>query len=126
MLLVKKLLALSLIIFLSSCGKDNPKPTVEDMPQCSVWFDKTVIRKEIVEGVEIDVEYIPVESSACICRMYHFSEFKVGAVSSAELDNVKRCHGLVGWEAKNYPIIQNYWIRLQRFVAAIKARLNIK
>jgi hypothetical protein len=106
------MIRLFFLLLLASCTNI---PTTPDGPQCSPVF--TYVKS--TDGKE----YIEVESSYCLCRMYHFGLDYVGKVPNITTwkEPIKYCDKLIGWTPEEYTKKASFWEAVR---AAVEKEIN--
>ena len=104
---IKILLVILLAGCLSSC---RSLPTVEDLPQCSVYLD---IFQD--ENGQKQVNY---DGSTCFCRSYHFGTDFIGPKTEVSEHPVEMCQKIIGWAPSDYSTLWVYWDEVRK--AAVK------
>lgn len=101
---------LSLLLLASCAGA----PQIATTTQCSPIF-------KYVQDV-LGNEYIDVKDSYCICRKYEFTPQYVGPVGGSWAEDIKSCDRVVGWKAKEYPIVANFWVEVREYLEEIRKK----
>lgn len=105
---MKTCLSILLLFTLVSCGS---APTIEPTNQCSPVF--------VYVTDDTGKEFIDVSASYCLCRKYVFSIDQVGPQGGAWREPVKSCDRVVGWKAKEYGAVAEYWQRVREYLLDI-------
>lgn len=103
-----KILALMILVIISTACRDVNYPEIRDIEQASIV---------LADPVEIDGElYIPVSKSKCLVRMYEHNRNNIGAVSDAQELNVTECDRIIGYKPETYADYTSWKNSLRRWM----------
>jgi len=107
---LKKILLIPFLIFLNSCVNPNSYPRIADQEQMTPIFNY----------VEVGgVEYIDLESSYCLSRIYRIGKGYIGPIKDAIKLHISECNKVIGYAPDEYGVfttwLENFRSWLLRF-----------